>query len=308
MASDARMNRLLQGDVGAGKTLVAFMALLIAVEAGGQGVMMAPTEILARQHLEGLRPLAEEAGLVLELLTGRDKGAERRAKLEALKNGNIQILVGTHAVFQSDVEFKALRLAIVDEQHRFGVRQRMELSEKGQGADVLVMTATPIPRSLALAQYGDMDVSVLDEKPPGRKPIKTAIVSTERMDEVVSHLRRAIEEGRQCYWVCPLVDESEVSDLTAAEERFKRLRAILGEGVVGLVHGQNAGGRKRRCNVCIPEWGPPRFLWPRPSLKWGSTCPMPRSWSLNGPRSLVWPNYINCAVAWGVVTRNRHVC
>ncbi|WP_298848362.1 ATP-dependent DNA helicase RecG [uncultured Ruegeria sp.] len=238
MASDARMNRLLQGDVGAGKTLVAFMALLIAVEAGGQGVMMAPTEILARQHLEGLRPLAEEAGVVLELLTGRDKGAERRAKLEALKLGNIHILVGTHAVFQSDVEFKALRLAVVDEQHRFGVRQRMELSEKGQGADVLVMTATPIPRSLALAQYGDMDVSVLDEKPPGRKPIKTAIVTTQRMDEVVAHLRRAIDEGRQCYWVCPLVDESAVSDLTAAEERFKRLRAILGEGVVGLVHGQ----------------------------------------------------------------------
>ncbi len=238
MASDLRMNRLLQGDVGAGKTLVAFMALLIAVEAGGQGVMMAPTEILARQHLEGLRPLAEEAGVVLEILTGRDKGSERRAKLEALARGDIQILVGTHAVFQGDVAFRNLRLAIVDEQHRFGVRQRMELSEKGLGADVLVMTATPIPRSLALAQYGDMDVSVLDEKPPGRKPIKTAIVSTGRMDEVVAHLRRAIDEGRQCYWVCPLVDESEVSDLTAAEERFKRLRAVLGEGTVGLVHGQ----------------------------------------------------------------------
>ncbi len=238
MASSSRMNRLLQGDVGAGKTLVAFMALLIAVEAGGQGVMMAPTEILARQHLEGLRPLAEEAGVVLEILTGRDKGAERRAKLAALKQGDIQILVGTHAVFQDDVEFKALRLAIVDEQHRFGVRQRMELSEKGQRADVLVMTATPIPRSLALAQYGDMDVSVLDEKPPGRKPIKTAIVSTQRMEEVVAHLRGAIDAGKQCYWVCPLVDESEVSDLTAAEERFKRLRAILGDDVVGLVHGQ----------------------------------------------------------------------
>ncbi len=244
MASDARMNRLLQGDVGAGKTLVAFMALLVAVEAGGQGVMMAPTEILARQHLEGLRPLAEQAGIVLEILTGRDKGAERRAKLAALQQGNIHILVGTHAVFQSDVEFNALRLAIVDEQHRFGVRQRMELSEKGQGADVLVMTATPIPRSLALAQYGDMDVSVLDEKPPGRKPIKTAIVSTDRMEEVVSHLRRAIDEGRQCYWVCPLVDESEVSDLTAAEERFKRLRDLLGEDVVGLVHGQMPAAEK----------------------------------------------------------------
>ncbi len=238
MASDARMNRLLQGDVGTGKTLVAFMSLLVAVEAGGQGVMMAPTEILARQHLEGLRPLAEDAGIVLEILTGRDKGAERRSKLQALRNGDIHILVGTHAVFQSDVEFNDLRLVIVDEQHRFGVKQRLELSEKGQGADVLVMTATPIPRSLALAQYGDMDVSVLDEKPPGRKPIKTAVVSTERMDEVFTHLRRAIADGRQCYWVCPLVDESEVSDLTAAEERFKRLRAVLGEGVVGLVHGQ----------------------------------------------------------------------
>lgn len=238
MASDRRMNRLLQGDVGAGKTLVAFMALLVAVEAGGQGVMMAPTGILAQQHFEGLRPLAEDAGVVLEILTGRDKGAERRAKLEALARGDIQILVGTHAVFQQDVAFQELRLAIVDEQHRFGVRQRMELAEKGKGADVLVMTATPIPRSLALAQYGDMDVSVLDEKPPGRKPVKTAVLSTERMEEVVNHLRGAIEEGRQCYWVCPLVGESEVMDLTAAEERFKHLRALLGEGNVGLVHGQ----------------------------------------------------------------------
>ncbi len=238
MASDARMNRLLQGDVGAGKTLVAFIALLIAVEAGGQGVMMAPTEILARQHLEGLQPLAEEAGVVLDILTGRDKGSERKAKLAALARGDLHILVGTHAVFQGDVVFQNLRLAIVDEQHRFGVRQRMELSEKGKGADVLVMTATPIPRSLTLAQYGDMDVSVLDEKPPGRKPIKTAIISTQRMDEVVAHLRSAISEGRQCYWVCPLVDESEVSDLTAAEERFKRLRAVLGDDTVGLVHGQ----------------------------------------------------------------------
>lgn len=238
LGSEKRMNRLLQGDVGSGKTLVAFMALLVAVEAGGQGVMMAPTEILARQHLEGLKPLAEDAGVVLELLTGRDKGTERKAKLAALARGDIQILVGTHAVFQQDVKFNDLRLAIVDEQHRFGVRQRMELAKKGQGADVLVMTATPIPRSLALAQYGDMDVSVLDEKPPGRKPIKTAVISTERMDEVISHLRRAIDEGRQCYWVCPLVEESEVMDLTAAEDRFKRLRAVLGEGIVGLVHGQ----------------------------------------------------------------------
>ncbi|MVO14401.1 ATP-dependent DNA helicase RecG [Parasedimentitalea huanghaiensis] len=244
LSLDKRMNRLLQGDVGSGKTLVAFMALLVAVEASGQGVMMAPTEILARQHLEGLKPLAEDAGVVLELLTGRDKGAERRAKLTALERGDIQILVGTHAVFQQDVKFNDLRLAIVDEQHRFGVRQRMELAEKGQGADVLVMTATPIPRSLALAQYGDMDISILDEKPPGRKPVKTAVISTERIDEVISHLRHAIDEGRQCYWVCPLVEESEVMDLIAAEERFKRLRAVLGEGVVGLVHGQMPAAEK----------------------------------------------------------------
>ena len=238
MASGARMNRLLQGDVGAGKTLVAFMALLRTVEAGGQGVLMAPTEILARQHLEGLRPLAEQAGVVLDLLTGRDKGPERRAKLSALESGAIQILVGTHAVFQADVAFGDLRLAVVDEQHRFGVRQRLELGKKGQAVDVLVMTATPIPRSLALAQYGDMDVSVLDEKPPGRKPIRTALIATDRMEEVVTRLRAAISEGRQCYWVCPLVEESEVSDLIAAEARFKHLRAALGEGVVGLVHGQ----------------------------------------------------------------------
>jgi ATP-dependent DNA helicase RecG len=238
LAAPLRMNRLLQGDVGSGKTLVAFLALLIAVEAGGQGVMMAPTEILARQHLDGLHPLAATVGVTIELLTGRDKGAERSAKLERLANSEIGILVGTHAVFQKDVHFHDLRLAIVDEQHRFGVAQRMELGAKGVAADVLVMTATPIPRSLALAQYGDMDLSVLDEKPPGRVPVQTVLVSTARMDEVIDHLRGAVAEGRQAYWVCPLVEESEVSDRTAAEDRFKRLRAALGEGVVGLVHGQ----------------------------------------------------------------------
>jgi ATP-dependent DNA helicase RecG len=238
MGAPTRMNRLLQGDVGAGKTLVAFKALLIAVEAGGQGVLMAPTEILARQHFQGLTPLAEAAGVRLEILTGRDKGAARAAKLRALAAGEIDILVGTHAVFQRDVEFADLRLAIVDEQHRFGVRQRLELGQKGAQADVLVMTATPIPRSLALAQYGDMDVSVLDEKPPGRLPIRTALVNMGRMDEVVDHLRRAIAEGRQAYWVCPLVEESEAVDLSSAEERYRRLRAALGEGRVGLVHGQ----------------------------------------------------------------------
>ncbi len=198
MAAPQRMNRLLQGDVGAGKTLVAFMALLIAVEAGGQGVMMAPTEILARQHLESLRPLAELAGISLDILTGRDKSSERAAKLSALADGRIDILVGTHAVFQKGVAFHDLRLAVIDEQHRFGVAQRAAL---------------------------------------GRLPVQTALVSTSRIDEVVGHLRKAIDEGRQAYWVCPLVEESEFTPLTAAQSRFEHLRAALGDKV-GLVHGQ----------------------------------------------------------------------
>lgn len=237
LAAPLRMNRLLQGDVGAGKTLVAFMALLSVVEAGGQGVMMAPTEILARQHVEGLAPLADAAGVRLVLLTGRDKGAERAGKLADLAAGLIDILVGTHAVFQKGVVFQDLRLAIVDEQHRFGVAQRMELGAKGRAVDVLVMTATPIPRSLALASYGDMDVSVLDEKPPGRKPIKTVMIDAARLPEVVGNLGRAVAEGRQAYWVCPLVEDSEVLDYASAEARFAFLRAALGD-VVGLVHGQ----------------------------------------------------------------------
>jgi ATP-dependent DNA helicase RecG len=244
LARPIRMNRLLQGDVGSGKTLVAFMGLLAVVEAGGQGVMMAPTEILARQHLESLQPLASDAGVNLELLTGRDKGLERKRKLQDLADGTINILVGTHSVFQDDVNFKDLRFAIIDEQHRFGVNQRSQLGAKGASVDVLVITATPIPRSLALTQYGDMDVSVLDEKPPGRKPVTTVTVSTTRMDEVVDKLRAAVAEGQQAYWVCPLVEESEVSDKTAAEARFKHLRAQLGDEVVGMVHGQMPAAEK----------------------------------------------------------------
>jgi ATP-dependent DNA helicase RecG len=244
MASPRRMNRLLQGDVGAGKTLVGFMALLQAVESGGQGVLMAPTEILARQHLEGLRPLADRAGVRVDMLTGRDKSAARRQKLEDLASGAIDILVGTHAVFQEQVTFKDLRLSIIDEQHRFGVRQRLALGAKGTKVDVLVMSATPIPRSLELAQYGDMDVSTLYEKPPGRKPITTAAVPLARLADVISKLKAAIASGRQAYWVCPLVEESETMDLTAAEERFKILCAALGDDRVGLVHGQLAPAEK----------------------------------------------------------------
>ena len=231
------MNRLLQGDVGSGKTLVALAALLTAVEAGGQAALMAPTEILARQHMEGLAPLFEAAGVTPVLLTGRDKGPGRREKLAAIASGEAGVVMGTHALFSADVEFADLRLAVIDEQHRFGVRQRMEISQKGWRPDVLVMTATPIPRSLALASYGDMDVSILDEKPPGRKPVETVLVSSGRLEEVVAHLRRAVEAGRQAYWVCPMVEESLVTDLTAAEARHRELQAVFGDRVT-LVHGQ----------------------------------------------------------------------
>lgn len=238
MASDRRMNRLLQGDVGAGKTLVAMLSALVAVEAGGQAVLMAPTEILARQHARALEPLARAAGVRLAALTGRDKTATRQQILSDLADGTINILVGTHAVFQKDVHFQDLRLAIIDEQHRFGVGQRLELSAKGiVPPDMLIMTATPIPRSLALSQYGDLDVSILDEKPPGRQPITTVMISDQRLDQVTDRLKAAMAQGARAYWVCPLVDESEVSDLTAAEARFTTLRAQFGD-LVRLVHGQ----------------------------------------------------------------------
>ena len=237
MATTTRMNRLLQGDVGSGKTLVALMALLAAAEAGGQGVLMAPTEILARQHLAALLPLAEPAGVRIALLTGRDRGEGRGQVLADLAAGLIDILIGTHAVFQREVVFADLRLAVIDEQHRFGVAQRLELGAKGTRPDMLVMTATPIPRSLALAQYGDMDLSVLDEKPPGRLPVTTTAIPDGRIDAVVDRLAAAMETGARAYWVCPLVEESETVDLTAAEDRFRMLAARFGDRV-RLVHGQ----------------------------------------------------------------------
>jgi ATP-dependent DNA helicase RecG len=238
MAGAQRMVRLLQGDVGSGKTLVALMALLIAVEAGAQGALMAPTELLARQHAATLAPLAEAAGVRLALLTGREKGAPRAALLAALKNGGVDILVGTHALFSADVEFRDLALAVVDEQHRFGVHQRMQLQGKaGKPVEVLVMTATPIPRTLQLTAYGDMDVSRLTGKPPGRRPVETRVMSAARLDEVVAALSRALAKGARAYWVCPLVAESENSDLAAAEERAVMLRKALG-AKIGLVHGQ----------------------------------------------------------------------
>ena len=238
LAQDAPMLRLLQGDVGAGKTLVAAMAMLIAVEAGAQAAMLAPTEILARQHYETLRKTLAGLPLEIAVLTGRDKGKAREATLMALAAGEIDILVGTHAIFQDTVTYRDLALVVVDEQHRFGVAQRMMLSAKGKAPPhLLAMTATPIPRTLTLANYGEMDVSRLDEMPPGRQPIETRVVSEDRLDEVVNALGRHLSDGGQAYWVCPLVEESEKSDLAAAEMRAETLRARFGDRV-GLVHGK----------------------------------------------------------------------
>jgi ATP-dependent DNA helicase RecG len=244
LATPERMLRLLQGDVGSGKTIVALLSMAMAVEAGHQAALMAPTEILARQHAERLGPLAAAGGLRLALLTGREKGAAREQILADLRARAIDILVGTHALFQDEVTFRDLGLAVVDEQHRFGVHQRLALSAKGEAVDVLVMTATPIPRTLVLSYFGDMDVSVLRDKPAGRQPIDTRVIPLDRLVEVVEGIGRALESGARCYWVCPLVDESEELDVAAAAERHGALSRRFGAGTVGLVHGKMKGREK----------------------------------------------------------------
>ena len=238
LAQEAPMLRLLQGDVGSGKTVVALEAMLIAVEAGAQAALLAPTEILARQHRETLTRMAAGTGVTIAALTGRDKGRARESILMGLLDGSIDICIGTHAIFQDTVAYKHLTLVVIDEQHRFGVGQRLMLTQKGKRTPhCLAMTATPIPRTLTLAQYGEMDVSKLDEMPPGRQPIDTRVVAIERLDDVVAALARHVEGGGQAYWVCPMVREHEVEDIAAAEARFAALVHRLG-AVVSLVHGQ----------------------------------------------------------------------
>jgi len=235
MSSNNRMLRLLQGDVGSGKTIIALFAMLEAVECGVQAALMVPTEILARQHFATIKALT--MGLSVAILTGRDKGAKRKQILIDLENGSIDIVIGTHALFQGSVTFHDLGIAVIDEQHRFGVYQRLSLQAKGRGVDILVMTATPIPRSLMLTAYGDLDASLLTEKPVGRKSIDTRIVSLNRMNEVISAVGREIQNGAKIFWVCPLVKESEVIDIAAAEDRHVDLKNRFGEGVE-LIHGQ----------------------------------------------------------------------
>ena len=237
MAEPARMLRLLQGDVGSGKTVVACLAMLNAIENNTQAAIMAPTEILARQHAVSFKDWLDAAGIRYVTLTGRDKGKSRDLILKQIKDGTAQVIIGTHAIFQKDVAYQDLGLAVIDEQHKFGVHQRLELSNKNKGTDILVMTATPIPRTLALTAYGDMEVSKLDEKPPGRKPIDTMLFSNDKLDQVVAGIKRKVAEGVRAYWVCPLVEESETLDLAAAEERYDILQATFGDRI-GLIHGR----------------------------------------------------------------------
>ena len=237
MNSTKQMLRLVQGDVGCGKTLVAFLAMLRAIESHHQAALLAPTDILARQHYETLQPLAQVAGIEIDVLTGRDKGKSREKILDYLKQGRINLLIGTHALIQEPVVFQNLGLAVIDEQHRFGVEQRLALSNKGNNPDILAMSATPIPRTLTMALYGDLDTSIIKEKPAGRQPIETRVLSLGRLDEVVSALSRALKAGRKVYWVCPLVEESEKVDLAATEERYNHLKQIFPDQV-GLVHGK----------------------------------------------------------------------
>ncbi len=245
LALPHRMVRLLQGDVGSGKTVVALLASATVIEAGRQAALMAPTEILARQHFATMAPLAEKAGIRIAILTGRDKGKDRAATLEGLAAGDIDLVVGTHALFQDEVTFRDLALAIIDEQHRFGVHQRLALARKGDAVDMLVLTATPIPRTLVLAFFGDMEISELREKPAGRQPIVTRAIPLSRIDEVIEAVGRALQDGQRVYWVCPLVEESETGDLADAEQRFAALKQHFGKAVA-LVHGRMKGPDKDR--------------------------------------------------------------
>jgi ATP-dependent DNA helicase RecG len=252
MAQSAPMLRLLQGDVGSGKTLVALLAMLAAVESGAQAALLAPTEILARQHHATLLGQLHSIGVRVAILTGREKGRARDSVLMGLADGSVDILVGTHAIFQEKVAYKKLGLAVIDEQHRFGVSQRLLLSSKAEHPPhLLVMTATPIPRTLTLTQYGEMDVSRIDEMPPGRTPVETRVITEEKLADVINGLGRQISDGGQAYWVCPLVEESEKSDAAAAEERARLLKLRFGEDKIGLVHGRMKGPEKDAVMACF---------------------------------------------------------
>lgn len=237
LMSNNKMLRLVQGDVGSGKTIISLLSMLYVVEGGEQAAFMAPTEILARQHFENIKKILKNTEIKIELLTGKLSNSKRKDIVDKLAQGQINIIIGTHAILQDTIEFKSLGIAIIDEQHRFGVEQRLLLSNKGEAVDLLVMTATPIPRTLALTTFGDMDISILDEKPINRSDIDTRALPISRLDEIIEALRRAIIKGSQAYWVCPLVEENDELDLSAAQDRLSYLQSIFGDSV-GLIHGK----------------------------------------------------------------------
>ncbi|MCL2331767.1 MAG: ATP-dependent DNA helicase RecG, partial [Proteobacteria bacterium] len=243
MKRDQPMMRLVQGDVGSGKTIVALIAMLSCAESGAQAALLAPTDTLAKQHYEKVKPLCDELGIVCDIFTGRDKGKARHEKLISLKSGRTKIIIGTHALFQNDVEYKDLGIAVIDEQHRFGVAQRAAFAAKGRFVDLLALSATPIPRTLSMTMYGDMDISVIDKKPAGRMPIKTTILPVARVGALVQRINAQLAESThqnpvKVFWVCPLVEESETSDMMAAEARYEFLKKHIVGGTVGLVHGK----------------------------------------------------------------------
>ncbi|MDI6839926.1 MAG: ATP-dependent DNA helicase RecG [bacterium] len=247
MESSYRMNRLLQGDVGSGKTIIAILAMLKAVESGYQAVLMAPTEILAEQHYFCLKEYLPKIGVNIRLLIGSQSQIDKRKLQEELKNGEAQVIVGTHALIEEPIKFKKLGFVVIDEQHKFGVMQRTKLIKKGKSPDVLVMTATPIPRSLSLTIYGDLDISVIDELPPGRKPIITRWVTDDKIDEVWSFIKQELNKGRQCYIVYPIIDESEKLDLKAAQECYEKLKvSVFKHYEIGLLHGRLKSEEKER--------------------------------------------------------------
>ncbi|MEL6817530.1 MAG: ATP-dependent DNA helicase RecG [Pseudomonadota bacterium] len=258
MASSERMLRLVQGDVGSGKTIVALLAMATAIASGTQAALMVPTEVLARQHFRTIEPLAHAAGLSLEVMTGKDTQAEKRRKREALRNGDINLVIGTHALFQDGVDFSDLGLVVIDEQHRFGVHQRLLLASKGHTPDVLVMTATPIPRTLVLTLYGDMDVSRLDEKPVGRKPIKTVSLPFSTLDDLIERARKAVARGDKIYWICPLVEDSEEVIATSAQSRFESLKSFFPDQL-GLIHGRMSSDEKNDAMAAFKD-GTTRLL------------------------------------------------
>ena len=306
------MLRLVQGDVGCGKTLVAALAAASAIEMGRQVALMAPTELLADQHAQNFRRWLEPLGIAVALLTGRQTGKARRAVLEGIREGHAPLVIGTHALFQEGVAFASLALVIVDEQHRFGVHQRLSLREKGaQGGrqpHQLIMTATPIPRTLAMTAYADLDVSIIDELPPGRTPVKTVALADTRRDEVVMRIRNACLAGRQAYWVCPLIDESEEMPYQAAEETAAALAAALPELAVTDGARAHAGAGQGASHAPASRRARSSCWWQPPSSRWVWTCPTPRSWSSRTRNAWGSRNCINCAAAWAGANTRALVC